>query len=65
MSAPPDRWVNGVYEVTVPLDVDVDAADETKLEAAIERLETIDVPNDAVVTIRAEVVADGEPIARS
>jgi hypothetical protein len=57
-----ERWVNAVIEVTVPLDVAPDAPDEAKLAAAVARLEELDLPGDAVATVRWVLVEDREPL---
>jgi hypothetical protein len=45
-----ERWINAVMEVVVPLEVEVDAANEAKLDAAVARLDEIALPDDAVGT---------------
>jgi hypothetical protein len=57
-----ERWMNAVIEVTVPLEVAPDAPDEAKLAAAVARLEELDLPGDAVATVRWVLVEDREPL---
>jgi hypothetical protein len=59
-----DRWLNAVIEVTVPLDLPIDASGEEKRDAIAEQMERIGMPPDAVATGRCELVDDGEPVAR-
>jgi hypothetical protein len=57
-----DRWINAVFEITVPLDVAPEAPNEAKRDAVAARLEDLELPQDAVATGRWEYVEDGEPV---
>ena len=60
----PDRWVNAVVEIVVPLDVPVDASPEDKGEALAAFMERVfeHAGDDWVASGRWEVVEDGEPV---
>jgi hypothetical protein len=59
-----ERWLNAVIEVTIPLDLAIDASNEKKRDAVVEQMERIGMPPDAVATGRCELVEDGEPVPR-
>lgn len=59
----PERWVNAVIEIRIPLDVPVAASREEKLDAAAEAMDLVDMPDTAVAACRWEVVEDGEPVS--
>lgn len=61
----PERWINAVVEVTVPLDLPLDVSLEWRA-AELERvMEEIGLPKNGVAAGRTEVVKDGEPIESS
>jgi hypothetical protein len=57
-----DRWLNAVIEVTIPLDVPIDASDEAKQEALVAVMDQVEMPDTAVAAAHWELVEDGEPV---
>lgn len=57
-----ERWINVVMTVTIPLDVPIDVPERVLQEVALDACEAIDLPRNAVVAIRHELVEDGEPV---
>jgi hypothetical protein len=58
-----DHWVNAVIEIRIPLDVAVDESSHDKLDASVEAMDRIKLPDSATATCRWEVVEDGEPVS--
>jgi hypothetical protein len=51
-----------VIEIKIPREVPVAASRHEKLDAAIEAMDWVHMPDSAVAACRWEVVEDGEPI---
>jgi hypothetical protein len=58
-----ERWVNAVIEITIPLDVAVDASSHEKFDASVEAMDRVPMPDSATATCRWQVVEDGELVA--
>jgi hypothetical protein len=57
----PERWVNAVVEITIPLDVPVDALPSEKIDAAVAKVEELDIYSDEGYTVGWEdVEADAQ-----
>jgi hypothetical protein len=59
-----DRWVNAVIEIRIPLEVPVDASGQEKLDAVVEAMDRVHMPDSAVAACRWEVVEGGEPVGQ-
>jgi hypothetical protein len=58
----PERWVNAVVEITIPLDVPVDALPTEKIDAAVAKVEELDIYSEEGYTVGWEDVEDGTPL---
>jgi hypothetical protein len=61
-SSMPERWVNAVIEIRIPLEVASDATSREKLEAAVAALDNVQMPDGAIASCPWELVEDGEPL---